>query len=201
MALPFNRVPKSRISHTTCVHQPIISEGQIVGPSRFATVNVCQNPPAATRLAVISLFRCPEKIRYACTRLDFACSYGRRSSTTLALSVRYVKEDWRNAKIRPRCYQQPTQCSNPTLLISKLKPYLKTQNDYDNYSEGTGTKKSKILMAIEITPIIQKALPASVWNLKIRTKIIPPRFPQDPTRPDMKPWMWNQHFFDFDFGK
>ena len=53
---------------------------------------------------------------------------------------------------------------------------------------GTLKTINRAFTAIHIVPIIQQAFPTSVCSLKTRTKIIPPRFPNAPTRPDMKPY-------------
>jgi len=50
-----------------------------------------------------------------------------------------------------------------------------------------------------MTPVIQNPFPASAWNLKTRAKIIPPRFPQEPTRPEIKPCLRKKRL-EPDFG-
>jgi len=45
-----------------------------------------------------------------------------------------------------------------------------------------------ILIAVQVAPMIQNAFPGAGWNRRINANSTPPRFPNPPTIPEMKPY-------------
>ena len=60
---------------------------------------------------------------------------------------------------------------------------------YSRHYFGTEIGINRRLKTMHIKPTVRNPLPCAVWKRKIRVKIMPPKLPNEPTIPDITPYI------------